>query len=57
METSSSTRLIGLAVLFGALNSEALYHDPVQFKTQVSIIMRPILVTLFETGIDHLDQQ
>ncbi|KNZ74798.1 Protein EFR3 [Termitomyces sp. J132] len=56
-EIRNRTRLIGFAALFGALSSGALYHDPIQFKTQVSTLMRPILVTLFETGIDNLDQQ
>ncbi|KAG6854863.1 hypothetical protein C0991_012053 [Blastosporella zonata] len=56
-EVRNRTRLIGFAALSGALNSEALYHDPAQFKSQVSTIMRPLLVTLFETEIDVLDEQ
>ncbi|KAG6830847.1 hypothetical protein H0H92_014499 [Tricholoma furcatifolium] len=56
-EVRNRTRLIGFAALSGALNSEALYNDPTQFKAQVSTIMQPILVTLFETGLDTLNEQ
>ncbi|KAG6833900.1 hypothetical protein H0H87_007911 [Tephrocybe sp. NHM501043] len=56
-EVRNRTRLIGFAALSGTLNSDALYYDPAQFKAQVSTIMRPILVTLFETQIDTLDEQ
>ncbi|KAJ7068417.1 hypothetical protein C8F01DRAFT_1364767 [Mycena amicta] len=56
-EVRNRTRLVGFAALTGALNSEALYNDSVQFKTQVSVIMRPILVTVFQTDVDVLDHQ
>jgi hypothetical protein len=51
------TRLIGFAALTGALNSEALYNDSVQFRAQVSVMMRPILGTVFQTPIHVLEQQ
>ncbi|KAG6821583.1 hypothetical protein H0H93_000092 [Arthromyces matolae] len=57
LEVRNRTRLIGFAALSGALNSEALYNDPNQFKAQISALMRPILVTLFETEMDMLDRQ
>ncbi|KAH6915314.1 hypothetical protein BKA70DRAFT_1093726 [Coprinopsis sp. MPI-PUGE-AT-0042] len=56
-ETQNRTRLIGFAALTGALNSEALYSDSGQFKPQVSIALRPILVSIFETDIGKLDDQ
>ncbi|KAJ7178993.1 hypothetical protein C8R46DRAFT_986524 [Mycena filopes] len=56
-EVQNRTRLIGFAALTGALNSEALYNDSVQFRAQVSVMMRPILVTVFQTPIHTLDHQ
>ncbi|KAF7292357.1 Cellular morphogenesis-related protein [Mycena chlorophos] len=56
-EVRNRTRLVGFAALTGALNSEALYNDSVQFKTQVSVIMKPILVTVFQTDVAVLEQQ
>ncbi|KAF7355448.1 Cellular morphogenesis-related protein [Mycena sanguinolenta] len=56
-EVRNRTRLIGFAALAGALNSEALYNDSVQFRAQVSVMMRPILVTVFETPIHALETQ
>ncbi|KAJ6539494.1 hypothetical protein B0H19DRAFT_1179337 [Mycena capillaripes] len=56
-EVRNRTRLIGFAALTGALNSEALYNDSVQFRAQVSVMMRPILMTVFETPIHALDHQ
>ncbi|KAJ6486378.1 hypothetical protein C8R47DRAFT_979717 [Mycena vitilis] len=56
-EVRNRTRLIGFAALTGALNSEALYNDSVQFRTQVSVMMRPILLTVFETPIHALEHQ
>ncbi|KAJ7276546.1 hypothetical protein B0H12DRAFT_1207702 [Mycena haematopus] len=56
-EVRNRTRLIGFAALTGALNSEALYNDSVQFRAQVSVMMRPILVTVFETSIHALEHQ
>lgn len=51
------TRLIGLAALTADLNSEALYNDIGHFGSQVSIILRPIMIILFETPISLLDDQ
>ncbi|KAJ7228514.1 hypothetical protein GGX14DRAFT_413541 [Mycena pura] len=56
-EVRNRTRLIGFAALTGALSSEALYNDSVQFKAQVSVIMRPIIVTVFQTEIGALSHQ
>ncbi|KAF7301808.1 Cellular morphogenesis-related protein [Mycena indigotica] len=56
-EVRNRTRLVGFAALTGALNSEALYNDSVQFRTQVSVIMKPILVTVFQTNVDILEHQ
>ncbi|KAH9482387.1 Protein EFR3 [Psilocybe cubensis] len=56
-ETQNRTRLIGLAALTAALNSEALYNDIGNFGTQVSIILCPIMVILFETPLSTLDDQ
>ncbi|KAF8195729.1 hypothetical protein K438DRAFT_2124897 [Mycena galopus ATCC 62051] len=56
-EVRNRTRLIGFAALTGALNSEALYNDSVQFRAQVSVMMRPILVTVLETPLQTLEQQ
>jgi hypothetical protein len=54
---SNRTRLIGLAALTAAVNSEALYNDIGHFGTQASIILRPILTVLFDTPISVLDEQ
>ncbi|TFK43401.1 hypothetical protein BDQ12DRAFT_674918 [Crucibulum laeve] len=56
-EVQNRTRLIGFAALTGALNSEALYNDSTQFRAQVSTILRPILMVLFEIKIAILDEQ
>ncbi|KAJ7929928.1 hypothetical protein B0H13DRAFT_2180690 [Mycena leptocephala] len=56
-EVRNRTRLIGFAALTGALNSEALYNDSVQFRAQVSVMMRPILMTVFETATHTLEHQ
>ncbi|KAJ7765021.1 hypothetical protein DFH07DRAFT_811164 [Mycena maculata] len=56
-EVRNRTRLIGFAALTGALNSEALYNDSVQFRAQVSVMMRPILVTVFQTDLPALEHQ
>lgn len=53
---SNRTRLIGLAALTAAVNSEALYNDIGHFGTQASIILRPILTVLFDTPISVLDE-
>jgi hypothetical protein len=52
-----STRLIGLAALKGAVNSEALYNDSVQFRVQVSAIVRPLLLTLLQSEISLLNDE
>lgn len=49
--------MIGLAALTAALNSEALYNDIGHFGSQVSTILRPVMVILFETPIATLDVQ
>ncbi|KAJ7498767.1 hypothetical protein FB451DRAFT_1072574 [Mycena latifolia] len=56
-EVRHRTRLVGFAAITGALNSEALYNDSVQFRAQVSVMMRPILGTVFETPIHVLEHQ
>ncbi|CAK5275407.1 unnamed protein product [Mycena citricolor] len=56
-EVRNRTRLIGLAALTGALNSEALYNDSVQFRAQVAVMMKPILDTIFQAPIHVLEQQ
>ncbi|KAG5221564.1 plasma membrane localization protein [Salix suchowensis] len=48
-------KLIGLAALTGALSSEALYNDMLQFRAQVAVIMRPILYAIFGTPLQSLD--
>ncbi|KAF8917910.1 hypothetical protein CPB85DRAFT_1474452 [Mucidula mucida] len=56
-EIQNRTRLIGFAALTGALSSEALYNDTVQFRAQVAIILKPILVTMFQADLKVLDGQ
>ncbi|KJA30169.1 hypothetical protein HYPSUDRAFT_32272 [Hypholoma sublateritium FD-334 SS-4] len=56
-ETQNRTRLIGVAALTAALNSDALYNDIRNFGIQVSTIIRPILAVLFETPISILEDQ
>ena len=41
----------------GALTSEALYNDSAQFREQVSILMRPILVNIFQADLHTLSEQ
>ncbi|KAJ8523545.1 hypothetical protein ONZ45_g118 [Pleurotus djamor] len=40
-----------------ALSSEALYNDLVQFRAQVSVIMKPLLLSITGTDITSLDNQ
>jgi hypothetical protein len=54
---SISTRLVGLAALAGAISSEVLYNASNQFKTQVSIIVGPLLVTLLQAEVSMLERQ
>ncbi|KAJ7639002.1 hypothetical protein FB45DRAFT_787574 [Roridomyces roridus] len=56
-EVRNRTRLVGFEALTGALNSEALYNDSGQFRAQVSVMMRPILLTVYQTQIDILETQ
>lgn len=51
------TRLVGLAALSGAVNSEVLYNTSSEFKAQVTIIVRPLLATLLFTDLSELDQE
>ncbi|KAI0368151.1 hypothetical protein BV20DRAFT_948958 [Pilatotrama ljubarskyi] len=51
------TRLIGLAALVGAVNSEALYKPSAQFQPQVSIIMRALLIPLLEVDVSVLNHE
>ncbi|KAJ3739525.1 hypothetical protein DFH05DRAFT_1513683 [Lentinula detonsa] len=57
LELRNRTRLVGFAAITGALNSEALYNDSSQFRTQTSIIMRPILQNVLETNLETLNKQ
>ncbi|KAF8351325.1 hypothetical protein F5887DRAFT_203056 [Amanita rubescens] len=56
-EVRNRTRLIGVAALTGAANSEALYHNASQFARQVSIMMMPILDMLLHASLKRLDEQ
>ncbi|TFK75768.1 hypothetical protein BDN72DRAFT_809365 [Pluteus cervinus] len=56
-EVRNRTRLVGLAALAGALSSEALYNDTTQFREQVDIILRPLILNLFHIPISVLDDQ
>lgn len=56
-ESRNRGRLIGFAALSGALNSEALYNDSTQFRTQVSVMLQPIMMVLFQTPLSTLDDQ
>ncbi|KAF8826891.1 hypothetical protein HHX47_DHR5000581 [Lentinula edodes] len=56
-ELRNRTRLVGFAAITGAINSEALYNDSSQFRTQTSIIMRPVLQTVLETDLATLNKQ
>ncbi len=51
------TRLIGLAALVGAVNSEALYKPSAQFQPQVSIIMRALLIPLLQVDVSVLSHE
>lgn len=55
--TVISTRLIGLAALSGAISSEALYNDTTQFREQISIILRPLILNIYQTPLAILDEQ
>ncbi|PFH52849.1 hypothetical protein AMATHDRAFT_138947 [Amanita thiersii Skay4041] len=57
LETKNRTRLMGLAALTGAANSEALYNSSAQFASQVSAMMRPVLHILLDTDLEQLEEQ
>ncbi|KAF5390722.1 hypothetical protein D9757_002661 [Collybiopsis confluens] len=57
LELRNRSRLVGLAAITGALNSEALYNDTLQFRSQVSIIIKPVLNILLETDLQTLNKQ
>ena len=52
-----STRLVGLAALVGAVNSEALYHSLTHFQPQVTIMLRALLLPFFQVDISVLDHE
>ncbi|KAI0698551.1 hypothetical protein C8T65DRAFT_660552 [Cerioporus squamosus] len=56
-ETRNRTRLVGLAALVGVVNSEALYHSMTYFQSQVSVIMRALLVPFLQVDVSVLDHE
>ncbi|KAG0709779.1 hypothetical protein DFH29DRAFT_885776 [Suillus ampliporus] len=54
-ELRNRTRLVGLAALTGAVNSEALYCSSNQYKPQVSIISRSLLFHVMHADLSVLD--
>ncbi|KAJ3014098.1 hypothetical protein NUW54_g1393 [Trametes sanguinea] len=56
-ETRNRTRLIGLAALASAVNSEALYKPSAQFQPQVSIIMRALMIPLLQVDVSVLNHE
>lgn len=46
-----------MAALMATVNSEALHNAIGHFGTQVSTIIRPILIILFDTPIPTLEEQ
>jgi hypothetical protein len=50
------TRLVGLAALTGAVNSEALYCSSNQYKPQVTIISRALLFHVMNVELSVLDE-
>lgn len=55
-ELRNRTRLVGLAALTGAVNSEALYCSSNQYKPQVSIISRALLFHVMNAELSVLDE-
>ncbi|KAG1752645.1 uncharacterized protein EDB91DRAFT_1243408 [Suillus paluster] len=55
-ELRNRTRLVGLAALTGAVNSEALYCSSSQYKPQVSIISRSLLFHVMHADLTVLDE-
>ncbi|KAH7931244.1 hypothetical protein BV22DRAFT_1027474 [Leucogyrophana mollusca] len=56
-ELRNRTRLIGLAALTGAVNSEALYTSSSQFAPQVKVIARPLLFHVVKTEVSVLEDR
>ncbi|TRM67653.1 hypothetical protein BD626DRAFT_564571 [Schizophyllum amplum] len=56
-ELRNRTRLVGFAAVMGALTSEALYNDSAQFREQVSILVRPVLVNILQADLGVLNEQ
>ncbi|KAI1795120.1 hypothetical protein LXA43DRAFT_65163 [Ganoderma leucocontextum] len=56
-ETRNRTRLVGLAALASAVNSEALFHSQTHFQIQVRVLMRAILPLFFQVDVPVLDDQ
>ncbi|KAL6309605.1 hypothetical protein BKA93DRAFT_274079 [Sparassis latifolia] len=54
-EIRNRTRLVGLAALTAAVNSDALFHSITQFKTQVSTMMPALLAPLLEVDTNLLE--
>ncbi|KAG1840083.1 hypothetical protein DFJ58DRAFT_858586 [Suillus subalutaceus] len=55
-ELRNRTRLVGLAALTGAVNSEALYCSSNHYKPQVSIISRALLFHVMNAELSVLDE-
>ncbi|KAG1755543.1 hypothetical protein EDB19DRAFT_1891798 [Suillus lakei] len=55
-ELRNRTRLVGLAALTGAVNSEALYCSSTQYKPQVSIISHALLFHVMNADLSVLDE-
>ncbi|OCH92881.1 hypothetical protein OBBRIDRAFT_772486 [Obba rivulosa] len=56
-EVQNRTRLVGLAALMAAVNSEALFHPSTHFKPQVSIIMHALLTSVLEVDVATLEHE
>ncbi|PIL37037.1 hypothetical protein GSI_00729 [Ganoderma sinense ZZ0214-1] len=56
-ESRNRTRLVGLAALASAVNSEALFHSQTHFHKQVQFLMRAILPLFFQVDVSVLDDQ
>ncbi|KAK2466322.1 hypothetical protein APHAL10511_001964 [Amanita phalloides] len=56
-ELRNRTRLVGVAALTGAVNSEAMYHNASRFGAQISIMMKPILGVILHEALHRLDEQ
>ncbi|KAG1783176.1 hypothetical protein EV702DRAFT_1176389 [Suillus placidus] len=55
-ELRNRTRLVGLAALTGAVNSEALYCSSNHYKPQVSVISRALLFHVMNAELSVLDE-